>query len=394
MLSINAAPSYEIHAGAGSSGAIGGAGGAIDHITEKTSTSKVVAIAGAGGNGATGPGGAGGSISAFDAGSDSSRYFLTAGKGGNGIPGGNGGSVIGNNFANRSPIGGLLVTGNFDGDTNNVDELVIINQGTGEMIVEKNVLGDGTSFAPITQYTPAAPGSDPVTVISTLGNTPVSAYATDVNNDGKLDLVVAYKNSNSIGIFLGQGDGTFWDPTLNGGDGGYDTINVPLQFTPSKITPSGGRIVVAENLVDGTSALHLLTKTLDTQGVLTYAVRERLQRADQADHRPRDRERRERDRGDLRWRTAPRHRLRLRQRQAVRCLDHAHPDGARRDCRSRGRRGGRPHRCAQHDGQRVLYVRFQRRGGDQHPDAGQHHQRPGGQAARREFHQRRRREHR
>lgn len=270
-LSINAAPSYEIHAGVGSSGATGGAGGAIDHITEKTSTSKVVAIAGTGGNGATGPGGAGGSISAFDAGSDSSRYFLTAGTGGNGIPGGNGGSVIGNNFANRSPVGGLLVAGNFDGDSKNVDELVIINEGTGEMIVEKNVLGDGSKFAPITQHTPPAPGSDPVTVITTLGNTPVSAYAADVNNDGKLDLVVAYKNSNSIGIFLGHGDGTFWDPTANSGAGAYDTINVPLQFTPSKITPSGGRIVVAENLIDGTSALHLLTKTLDTQGVLTFA---------------------------------------------------------------------------------------------------------------------------
>ncbi|HEV7405571.1 MAG TPA: VCBS repeat-containing protein, partial [Chthoniobacteraceae bacterium] len=271
-LNVLAAPSYELHAGVGSSGATGGAGGAIDHITEKTSTSKVVVIAGKGGSGATGPGGAGGSITFFDAGSDSSRYFLTAGDGGPGIPGGNGGSIVNNNFSNRSPIGGLLVTGNFDDktDTDNIDEVIVINQGTGEMIVEKNTTGDGSHFAPITQHLTGPLNMDPVTVIPTLGNTPISAYAADVNNDGHLDLVVAYKNSNSIGVFLGQGDGTFWNPTLDSNAGAFDTINVPVQFSPAKITPSNGRIVVAENLLDGTSALHLLSKTLDTMGVLTF----------------------------------------------------------------------------------------------------------------------------
>lgn len=272
-LSANAAPSYEIHAGAGSSGATGGAGGVIDHITEKTSTSRVVVKAGKGGDGVSGPGGAGGSITNFDGGSDSSRYFLNAGDGGQGLPGGAGGNVVGNNFANRSPIGGLLVTGNFDNDNANIDELIVINQGTGEMIVERNVQGDGTNFTPITQYVDSStnPGT-PVSVITSLGNTPVSAFATDVNNDGNLDVVIAYKNSNSLGIFLGQGNGSFWDPTLNNNAGGYDTISVALSFSPAKIAPSGGRIVVGENLADGTGSLHLLSKTIDTTGTLTFTA--------------------------------------------------------------------------------------------------------------------------
>jgi hypothetical protein len=269
-LDANAAPSYEIRAGEGSSGPSGGAGGLVDHITEKTSTSKVVVFAGDGGSGATGPGGAGGSITNYDAGSDSSRYFLKAGDGGPGIPGGAGGSVVANNFANRSPIGGLLVAGDFDdADGNDIDEVIVINQGTGEMIVEKNVTGDGSNFAPITQH---LDGADAITVIPSLGNTPSSAYAADMNNDGNLDLVVAYKNSNSIGIFYGQGDGTFWDPTLNSNAGGFDTLNIGVQFTPSKITDSNGRIVVGENLADGTSTLRLITKKLDQTGTLTYAA--------------------------------------------------------------------------------------------------------------------------
>jgi hypothetical protein len=269
-LDATAQASYEIHGGAGSSGPSGGAGGAVDHITEKTSTSKVVAIAGAGGSGATGPGGAGGSITFFDAGSDSSRYFLTAGAGGNGIPGGAGGSIANNNFSNKSPIGGLLVAGDFDTTHGtNVDEVIVINQGTGEMIVESNVSGDGSNFLPISQH---LDNMQPSYIIPTLGNTPVSAYAADMNNDGNLDLVVAYKNSTSLGIFYGQGDGTFWDPTQNG-TGGFDTLSAGLQFSPSKISDSNGRIVVAENLANGTSGLHLVTKKLDpVTGGITFAA--------------------------------------------------------------------------------------------------------------------------
>lgn len=57
--------------------------------------------------------------------------------------------------------------------------------------------GDGT-FATETDYT-----------VSTGSFTPTSLKIGDVNNDGKLDLVIAGYYSSSIEVFLGNGDGTF-----------------------------------------------------------------------------------------------------------------------------------------------------------------------------------------
>src|SRR5262249_48460506 len=41
------------------------------------------------------------------------------------------------------------------------------------------------------------------------GSSPHSVVAADVNRDGKLDLVVADQNSGSVGVLLGNGNGTF-----------------------------------------------------------------------------------------------------------------------------------------------------------------------------------------
>ena len=38
---------------------------------------------------------------------------------------------------------------------------------------------------------------------------PVSVAVADVNGDGKLDLVVANRTSNTVSVLLGNGDGTF-----------------------------------------------------------------------------------------------------------------------------------------------------------------------------------------
>src|SRR4051794_20111383 len=42
-----------------------------------------------------------------------------------------------------------------------------------------------------------------------VGSSPYSVAAGDFNGDGKLDLVVANFNSNSVSVLLGNGDGTF-----------------------------------------------------------------------------------------------------------------------------------------------------------------------------------------
>ena len=44
---------------------------------------------------------------------------------------------------------------------------------------------------------------------SATGQSPASVVAADVNGDGKADLIVANENSNTVGVLLGNGDGTF-----------------------------------------------------------------------------------------------------------------------------------------------------------------------------------------
>lgn len=44
---------------------------------------------------------------------------------------------------------------------------------------------------------------------SATGNTPGYPFVFDVNDDGKLDLLVANGNSNNVSILLGNGDGAF-----------------------------------------------------------------------------------------------------------------------------------------------------------------------------------------
>jgi hypothetical protein len=48
--------------------------------------------------------------------------------------------------------------------------------------------------------------------LNTAGSTPYSVATADFNHDGKLDLVVANKDSNNVTVLLGKGDGTFQTP--------------------------------------------------------------------------------------------------------------------------------------------------------------------------------------
>jgi surface antigen len=52
------------------------------------------------------------------------------------------------------------------------------------------------------------------------GSNPTSILISDVNGDGKPDVVVANEDSNSVAVLLGNGDGTF-QPAVSYGSGGY-----------------------------------------------------------------------------------------------------------------------------------------------------------------------------
>lgn len=206
-------PSYFLHAGDGENGKTGGAGGSIVGVLEKTSSGTIRMVAGNGGIGGAGPGGAGGSVRMLEMLSDSSVYDITAGNGGNGIGGGAGGSAVSNNFANRTPTNSILLAEDFTGD--GLDDVLVVDTSSGQMVLSENQ--GGSSFTKVVQHTP--PGGDPVVTIDTLGTTPIDAVATDWDSDGDLDVVVAYKNSTSLGVYINDGTGVFWDSindTVNG----------------------------------------------------------------------------------------------------------------------------------------------------------------------------------
>ena len=251
-------PSYWIIAGDGSGGRSGGAGGSITNIIEKTSFGPVVIKAGSGGSGTGGAGGAGGSINFLDVQSNSSTYIVTAGRGGNGAPGGAGGHLVNNNFTNRTPVSGIVVGADFTGD--GIDDVLVVDAATGQMIISTQDdpnPGDGITptpngnFQQLIQFRNA--NNEDVVLIDPRGVSPSDAAAVDVNGDGDLDIVVSYKNSNNLAVFLNQGNGVFFDPNLET-NGAYASASLGLSFSPAKILVDNG-VVVAEN-TDGKGILH------------------------------------------------------------------------------------------------------------------------------------------
>lgn len=195
--------SYMLVAGKGAdstTSAAGGLGGSITSVVEKSSSGVVEYHAGDGGNSTFGSGGHGGSISKVNAQSDQTNYVVAAGQGGNGlVNGGNGGSLTQNNFTSRDPKTGVLVSGDFTGDS--VDDILVVDTGSGLMALMENT--GGTTFAAVNQSGPNTP------FIGSVGVTPKAALAGDLDNDGDLDFVVAYANSSNIGVYLNDGTGIF-----------------------------------------------------------------------------------------------------------------------------------------------------------------------------------------
>ena len=258
--SPNNTPSYTLIAGDGANGRTGGAGGAIDKVIEKASFGPVIVQSGDGGNGTGGAGGAGGGISNLDLQSNSARYQVTAGDGGDGAPAGNGGRLTNNNFSNRTPVSGIVIAADFTGD--GIDDVLVIDAATGQMVFSTQGdfdpgtfgrQGDGTSFRQLIQFRTQT--NDPVVLVDGVGVNPVDAAVRDIDGDGDVDLLVAYKNSSALGVFLNQGGGTFFDPNL-GTSGAFASTSLALGFAPVRMAVSqGGVIAVAEN-TNGKGVLH------------------------------------------------------------------------------------------------------------------------------------------
>ena len=79
-------------------------------------------------------------------------------------------------------------------------DILAVNYGINELVIL--LTGNGTSFIMNKYFTGH-------------GSHPSSVTSGDFNNDNQLDIAVAYSGTSSIGIFLGNEDGTFTDPVIH-----------------------------------------------------------------------------------------------------------------------------------------------------------------------------------
>jgi hypothetical protein len=265
-------PSYILLAGAGGNGSKGGPGGSISNINEISSSGVVDIIAGQGGIG-SGAGGTGGSIKGLNMESVSSAYTIHAGAGGNGSPGGAGGSVVGVNFGGNELSNGIVVSAPFTG--RGVDDILLVDSLSGTMVIEQNN-GSGTGFTPVVQD-----GITNLTTISSLGADPVGAVVVTDSVTHLPDIVVAYKNSESLGVYINQGSGVFYTQDFTGGSYTGDTLDgtslalpeAPTQIAAGNFTGDGQPdLAVLANASGQTELLTLAGNGLGTFTLLTSTV--------------------------------------------------------------------------------------------------------------------------
>lgn len=257
-------PSYHLIAGNGGAGKVGGAGGSIFSVLEINSSGPVILQAGHGGAGNGGGGGAGGNVLNLDVQSASSQYNVQAGDGGAGTPGGAGGRISNGNFSNRTPLAGVLITADFDGDGFN--DVMVADSGTGLMVLNKNN-GPGSAFVPVDQN-----GGD--ATIAGVGVNPVDGLASDVDNDGDMDAVILYRDG-TVAAYLNDGGGVFYDA----GESAFSTVSSSVGFTPAKFTeiiPGSGLFTVAEN-TEGKGILHGLLFQVQTGDLITEVFAEPIE---------------------------------------------------------------------------------------------------------------------
>lgn len=132
----------------------------------------------------------------FDANQDTRPDVFVASLGDNivqelvGNPEGGFGSLV---SVGLNPV--ASASGDFDGDGK--ADLVVINADSSTLSVLK---GEGNGLF-------GAFGSAPINIPA--GPTPSAVIVMDLNGDQKMDIAVTHKNGNSVGVYLGNGDGSF-----------------------------------------------------------------------------------------------------------------------------------------------------------------------------------------
>ena len=132
-----------------------------------------------------------------------------------------------------------LAIGDLDHD-GNADLAVTIDDGAGMGIAVARGKGDGTFNAAVLY--PATSGSGQPF--------PSGIQMTDVNQDGKLDLVYENSQPATVGILFGKGDGTFYDP-VEYAAGGYPYGMVAAQANAD----SAPDVVLADDEYPGITVL-------------------------------------------------------------------------------------------------------------------------------------------
>jgi len=132
---------------------------------------------------------------------------------------------------------GVVTVGDFNGDGKL--DLAVCNSASNSVTI---FLGDGSgNFV-------TAPGS-PIAV----GNQPQAIVAGDFNNDGKLDLAVANYGDGTITLLLGNGDGTFTQPSGSP----YAVGHGPLAIAAADFNGDGKLDLAVANATDGTVSILL-----------------------------------------------------------------------------------------------------------------------------------------
>jgi hypothetical protein len=205
---------------------------------------------------------------------------VNGGNGGAGASGGAGGSLLNNSFAGKTPSTGIIITADFTGDLQ--DDVLVVDLSSGGMVLSKN---DGTGFN-LHQVAQFSDGSGTTFIIEGAGTTPVDATAADFNADGLLDIIVGYKNSNSIAIYYNQGGGVFWSTA----DQAFSVSTLDLGFSPSEVVVgqfagSADLDIAVLETTTSESTLHVVKGTVSADP----AVKAHARTAQQLDHALRDR---------------------------------------------------------------------------------------------------------
>lgn len=122
-----------------------------------------------------------------------------------------------------------------DFNRDGIEDIAVADFGTNKVSILMNK-GLGINFSSATNFTVGA-GSNPG---------PIAVTVADVNGDGRLDLIVANHNEDSVSVLLNQGGGSFGGPTNYGVGAG------PMSVYAADLDADGVVDILTANRDDGT----------------------------------------------------------------------------------------------------------------------------------------------